>query len=481
MLILNVFATHTVASWLLKTIDGFLDDIGLRHHQIIEAVIYLAIITLFSLGIGICLKKLILYITNRVLAKRQSVMAQELRNRNVLLKCSHIIPPLVFLAMVPFAFSRHSPQLVWIMRLAGVYTLIAFAGGMSSILEFIFDRYNVRENRKNLPLKGVLNVAIGIVWIIIIILSICILINKSPATLLAGLGAFAAALMLIFKDSILGFVAGIQMSDNDMLRVGDWIVVPGTPANGIVQDVSLSTVKILNWNLSTVMVPPYTLVSTSFQNYRSMYDYNQRLIENAAIIDMTSVCTIDADTVDKIVGKYPLLKDFVANLRKDSSLIQSDPGVTTPNGSIATNLGLFRAYLSLFLNNHPKISKQQNIIVRLMQGTDTGMALQLWCFTATSNWVEYEAVQSAVFEHIASSAPDFAGLRVYSGNNIGVRSSAGFNDEDTLQKQKLFMQNIQGTPLQGTPQSHSAKPQAATSQDSAPGALVDSHPQASNQ
>lgn len=425
MLILDIFATHQVAQWMLKTIDGLLDKMGLAHHQVIEAIIYILVITAFSLGIGFVLKKVILYVTNKIMAVKKSELAEELKNRKVFLRCSRIIPPLVFMAMIPFAFNEGSPQLIWIMRLVGVYALIAFAGGVSSILEFIFDRFNDRENRKNLPLKGVLNIAIGATWIVIIILCICIIIDKSPAALLAGLGAFAAALMLIFKDSILGFVAGIQMSDNDMLHVGDWIVVPGTPANGIVQDVSLSTVKILNWNLSTVMVPPYTLVSTSFQNYRSMYDNNRRLIENSVIIDMSTVRNIDAATVDAIVTKYPEIKDFVTGLRTKNTTVMSEPGMHAANGTVETNLGLFRAYLGVYINRHPDIAQDRRVMLRLMQGTDTGMALQLWCFTATTDWGQYEAIQSQIFEHIAATAPDFAGLRVYSGVDLTIKDGNG--------------------------------------------------------
>lgn len=423
MILLTVLPTHTVASWLLKTIDGMLDKMGLAHHDVIEDIIYIAIITLLSLAIGIALKKLILYVTNRILRKKQSQLAEELQNRRVFIRCSHVIPPLVFMALIPFAFNSGSRELDWIMRIVGIYTLLAFAGGICSILEFIFDRYNARENRKNLPLRGVLNIVIGAVWIVIVILCACILVDKSPGTLLAGLGAFAAALMLIFKDSILGFVAGIQMSDNDMLHVGDWIVVPGTPANGIVQDVSLSTVKILNWNLSTVMVPPYTLVSTSFQNYKSMYDNNRRLIENSVIIDMTSVRTLTDTDVDNIASKYTVLQDFIKGLRNQNSLAMSDPGMHATNGTIETNLGLFRAYLGIYINNHPKIAQDRRVMLRLMQGTDNGMALQLWCFTSTSDWGEYEGVQSQIFEHIAAAAPDFAGLRVYSGTNIRINEA----------------------------------------------------------
>ena len=424
MLILSTSPTQTAADWLLKTIDGLLNHIGLEHHGVWKEIIYVVIISAFSILIGVALKKLVLYITRRVMFIRQSQIGMELHNRNVFVKCSHIIPPLVFMAMVPFAFNENSPVLHWIFKFVGIYTLIAFAIGSSAVLKFIFDRYNIKDNRKNLPLKGVLNIAIGIVWSIILILSVCILIDKSPAAILAGLGAFAAALLLIFKDSILGFVAGIQMSENDMLHVGDWIVVPGTPANGFVLDVSLSTVKIQNWDLTTVMVPPYTLVSTSFQNYKSMYDAGARRIENSLIIDLNSVKLISDSDVDAIVTKYPALKPFVDGLRQNNKKIVSETGLRTVCGSIETNLGLYRAYAGVYLTTNPLIAQDQQVMVRIMEGTGAGIPMQLYCFTATTDWGQYQAIQSAIMEHLTAVAKDFAGLTIYSANNVDINTRA---------------------------------------------------------
>lgn len=420
MILLKLIPTHEVANWLLKTIDGLLNRIGLSDHKIIEEVIYITLISVVSFGIGIILKKLILFITKKIMSVKQSEMVEELHNRRVFIDCSHIIPPLVFMALIPFAFNSDSNILNWIYKITGIYTLVAFAVGVNSIIKFVFDRFNDRENRKNLPLRGVRNIAIGIVWIIIAILAFCIIFDKSPGTLLAGLGAFAAAILLIFKDSILGFVAGIQMSDNDMLHVGDWIVVPGTPANGIVQDVSLSTVKIQNWNLTTVMVPPYTLVSTSFQNYRSMYSAGCRQIENSVIIDIHSVKNADEALVNDILLKFPIMNDFITNLRKNQQSAVCDKGIRAINGTIETNLGLFRAYVSLYLTSNPNIAADQQVLVRLMQGTNAGIPLQIWCFTATTDWEQYEAIQSAILEHLSAVAPEFGGLTIYSANAVDV-------------------------------------------------------------
>ena len=416
-------ATQSIAAFVLNTIDDLLNKIGLSNHSFIKSAIYIILISVVSIAIGILIKKFILLVTRKVLAVHKSDIANELHEHRVFIRCSHIIPPLVWMALAPFAFPEHSDQLYWILKIVGIYALIAFAGGVNSIIEFAFDRYNEKENRKNLPLRGIRNIAVGIVWIVISILAVCVLIDKSPATILAGLGAFAAALLLIFKDSILGFVAGIQMSDNDMLRVGDWIIVPGTPANGTVIDVSLSTVKIQNWDLTTVMVPPYTLVSTSFQNYRSMYEAGARLIENQVIIDPKTIRPADDAMIESILAKYPALTDFVSNLRSKGKTAFNDPGMVADDGTIETNLGLYRAYVGQYLLSHPGINKNQYLLVRVMQGSNAGIPLQIWCYTVSTVWNEYQAVQSQVMEHICAVVPDFGGLAIFSQNDLTVSQS----------------------------------------------------------
>lgn len=428
MLSLTIIPTHAVATWLLSTIDGMLNHIGLGQDKLTEEIIYIILISAISVAIGIGVKKMVLFLVQKAVALKHTELGTKLLQDRVLTKCSHIITPIVFMAMIPFAFNSESSTLDWILKIVGIYTLVAFAIGVSAIFRFIFDRYNEHENRRNLPLKGILNVAIGIVWIVILIIAVSILVGKSPGALLAGLGAFAAALMLIFKDSILGFVAGIQMSDNDMLHVGDWIVIPGTPANGIVQDVSLSTVKVQNFDLTTVMVPPYTLVSTSFQNYHSMYQAGARRIENSLIIDIPTVCPTTDEMLDTIGAKYPNMAAFIDNLRKNKQLSVTNPGPRAMNGTIETNLGLFRAYIGLYLNDHPKVAKDQRIMVRLMQATNSGVPLQIWCFASSTNWDEYEGIQSEIMEHLAAVINDFGGLAIYSSSSLTIEQGSTMKD-----------------------------------------------------
>ena len=407
----DIIPTHTVATWLLETIYKVLDAIGLRHDKTTEEVIYVAVIVVIAILIGWLLKVVIVWLVEKIIAVKKPNTAALLTQYHVFTRTSKVIPPLVILTLLPFAFAKTSTLLDVAERLVWVYTIIMFTIAINSIITMIWVGYNNKRNTRNLPLNGVLNTIVGLIWIISAIVVVSVLINKSPAMLLTGLGAFAAALMLVFKDSILGFVAGIQLSQNDMLRVGDWIVVPSTIANGIVIDVSLSAVKVQNWDNTIVTLPPYTLISTSFQNWRGMKDSGCRQIARSVIVDVNSVVPLEPSKADELAARYPLLKPWLDKTRA-AGHDTYDPGLATVNGSLETNLGLLRAYLCAYLLDNKSIDHNQQILVRTMAPVAEGIPLQIWAFTATTAWTAYEAIQSAIFEHLIAVAPDF-GLEIY--------------------------------------------------------------------
>ena len=417
-------AAHSVAEWLLSLIDRLLNAIGLETHEKTEEAICLFIIIAGAFLIGWMLQKIIYFVLRHAVKLRPSAIGQELLKGKTLARCCYIIPPLVVLALAPFALEESHSTYTVVVRIAGIYALFALAAGLGAVFTFIFNYYNTYENQRKLPLKGLVNVAIGVVWIIIVILSVSVALDKSPGLLLTGLGAFAAALMLVFKDSILGFVAGIQLSENDMIHVGDWIVVPDTIANGVVLDMTLTTVKVQNWDNTIVTLPPYSLVQSSFQNWRGMSESGCRRIVKNLTIDITSVKSITPDEADALAARYPLLKEFVDNLRKNNGLEQNNPGLTPINGTIETNLGLFRAYCCLYIYNNPFINNVQQILVRILDPTNGGLPLQVYCFTATTDWNKYEGIQSAIIEHISTVCGDF-GLDIYSSSTLTVSEDNG--------------------------------------------------------
>lgn len=416
MITCEVIPSHTLALWIMRQIDRMLDAAGIDKSPVIDQILYVMVIVLIGIALGLTVKTAVLFIVRKLVKLRNSKVAREILDEHVLLHCSHVIPPLVILGLIPLALN-HSDLSVWLIKILLVYTIIVVTIAICAILSFIWRRYDERENTRNLPLKGILYSIEGIIWLIAGIVAISVLVGKSPTALLAGLGMFATALMLIFKDSILGFTAGIQLALNDMVHVGDWIVVPSTPANGIVRDVSLTAVKIQNFDNTIITCPPYTLVSTSFQNYKGMTDSGCRRIARSIIFDFNSITSLTSERVAEIVSKLPLLGDF-AEKAGESPVF--NPGTSVVNGTVDTNLGLFRAYMCRYILSRPELSHTSQILVRLMEPNAYGMPVQIYCFTATTAWTAYEAIQSALFEHIAAVAPVF-GLVIFnspSGTDI---------------------------------------------------------------
>ncbi len=411
--------SQPVSVWLAEDIGMVLDRLGLGHHTTVREVIYVAVIIVVSLAIAWVMQRIIYLFLRKLVQVRNTAVGNELLKWKTLSKVCCVIPPLLMLGMMPFAFSASHAVRVWIMRLIGIYGLAMLGVALGAVMSFIFGHYNLHENKKNIPLKGVLNVAKGIMWIVLAICSVAILVNRSPAFLLTGLGAFAAALMLIFKDSILGFVAGVQMGENDMIHVGDWIVVPGTPANGVVLDMTLSAVKVQNFDNTIVTVPPYTLISTSFQNWRGMSMSGARRITKSCMIDVTSVRKITVDEARRMAKADARLSQFVENLIAKNATAQNDGGLTPVNGTIETNLGLYRAYLCLYIYNNPGIAQNQQLLVQLLDPNINGIPLQIYCFTNTTDWAKFEAIQSDIMEHVVVTIPAF-GLSLYSDDSLTV-------------------------------------------------------------
>ncbi|WP_288154191.1 mechanosensitive ion channel family protein [Duncaniella freteri] len=411
MLTADIIPSHKVAQWLLSHIHRFLNWFGLEKDRVTEEFLYTAIIVIAALFIGWAIGNLVRMIVRKWVKVRRPELAQELVQKHVIVHCCRIIPPLVILGLLPFAFTGHSIINTIIMRGLLIYTSIVVCMAICSVSSFTWARLEEKRNTRNLPLRGILDTIIGILWVITVIVCVAILVNRSPVALLTGLGAFAAVLMLVFKDSILGLVAGLQLSQNDMLHVGDWIVVPSTIANGIVTDVSLTAVKVRNWDNTIVTLPPYTLVSGSFQNWRGMSQSGVRQIARSILVDIYTITQATPEFLNTIIVRFPILKSYIEKLETSKETI-FDPGTATVNGTIETNLGLYRAYLCEWLLNHPSISSSNQILVRLLAPTEYGIPLQVWCFTSTTAWTAYEAIQSALFEHIAVTAPEF-GLRLF--------------------------------------------------------------------
>ena len=318
-----------------------------------------------------------------------------LLKRKVVHHLVHTIPGILVYALLPLAFIRGKGLLLLSQKICAVYIVFALLLAINGFILVFLDMYNMRQGNKNRPIKGFMQVLQVLLFFIGGIVIIAILIGKSPASLFAGLGASAAILMLVFKDTILGFVAGIQLSANDMLRPGDWITVPGSNANGIVQEITLNTVKIQNFDNTISTIPPYTLVSASFQNWRGMVESGGRRVMKSIFLDLTTIKFCTPDMLNTFRKEIPLLADY-----------KPDEGVTP------TNSQMFRVYVEKYLTSLPVVNTDLDLIISQLQSTEYGVPIQIYFFSRNKIWKEYERIQSDIFDHFFAMVPKFE-LKVY--------------------------------------------------------------------
>ena len=318
-----------------------------------------------------------------------------LLKRKVVHHLVHTIPGILVYALLPLAFIRGKGLLLLSQKICAVYIVFALLLAINGFILVFLDMYNMRQVNKNRPIKGFMQVLQVLLFFIGGIVIIAILIGKSPASLFAGLGASAAILMLVFKDTILGFVAGIQLSANDMLRPGDWITVPGSNANGIVQEITLNTVKIQNFDNTISTIPPYTLVSASFQNWRGMVESGGRRVMKSIFLDLNTIKFCTPDMLNMFRKEIPLLADY-----------KPDEGVTP------TNSQMFRVYVEKYLTSLPVVNTDLDLIISQLQSTEYGVPIQIYFFSRNKIWKEYERIQSDIFDHFFAMIPKFE-LKVY--------------------------------------------------------------------
>lgn len=335
---------------------------------------------------------LIIPAIHKITAKTKATWDDYLFNGPMLSAICRLIPPIIIYILLPFVF-EDMPNILDISRkICLIYLIIVTLRLINAFLNSLYEISNENETLRNRPLKGIYQmiklVAIGIG----IILIISILMNQNAAAILAGLGASAAVLMLIFKDSILGLVAGVQLSANDMLRPGDWIKMPKLGIDGVVTEVNMTIVKVLNWDNTVTTIPPYTLVSDSFENWRVMQESGGRRVKRSLNIDMQSVrfCTTEERAAYEGEEWYAPLKD-------EGKLV---------------NLTAFRAYFTDWLRHQDRINQDLILMIRQLQPTGEGLPLEFYFFSADRSWVPYEMLQAEVFEYILAVLPRF-GLRVF--------------------------------------------------------------------
>lgn len=318
-----------------------------------------------------------------------------LMKRRVVHHLIHILPGVLVYFLLPLAFVRGKEILDFSQKICAVYIIAAILFTINGLLLVMLDVYNARDKQKNRPMKGFVQVLQVLLFFIGGIVIIAVLVNKSPMTLFAGLGASAAVLMLVFKDSILGFVAGVQLSANDMLRIGDWIQLPNGVANGTVEEITLNTVKIRNWDETISTVPPYTLVNNSFQNWRGMQESGGRRVNKNIYLDMTTLKFCTPEDLDAIRKNVPLMVDY-----------------QPAEGEVPTNSQLYRIYIERYLRSLPVVNLDMDLIISQKEPTTYGVPIQVYFFSRNKVWREYERIQSDIFDHLLAIVGKFD-LKLY--------------------------------------------------------------------
>jgi miniconductance mechanosensitive channel len=410
---------------LIELITNWLVDYGITeklalYMSVAATILFIIIISIIT---DIITKKILLKLLKAYVKKSKNKWDDILVERKVFKRLAHIVPMIVIHAFAPVF-----PDFQKIIQsLAFSYIIIVIALSLDKLLDAINDIYRNFEISKTRPIKGYLQLVKIFIYFIGIIVVISILLDRSPWLLLSGIGAATAVVLLIFQNSILGFVASIQLTTNNMVRIGDWIEMPKYGADGYIIEMTLHTVKVRNWDKTIITIPTHALISDSFKNWRGMQESGGRRIKRSIHIDMTSIkfCTEEMlERYSKIQYIKEYLKSKLIEIEEHNRLHAVDIS-SIVNGRHLTNIGTFRAYVEQYLKNHPKVHKGMIQMVRHLQPVENGLPIEIYVFTNDTKWVNYEKIQADIFDHILAIVPEFD-LRIYQ-NPTGYDLKAAIN------------------------------------------------------
>jgi miniconductance mechanosensitive channel len=380
--------------------------------SLLSTVTLVFIVTILSWLTNYLAKLIINTVVTRIVRKTASQWDDIFLEQKVFTRMSHLAPALVIWFMAGWALKAYPVWLVIVHKIAYLYMVLA---GMIVILAFIeawHQIYNTLAVSQHRHIKGYVQLVKILVIIIALLVVISVVFKQDISTIITGLGAMAAVLILVFKDTLLGLVASIQLSADNMLRVGDWITIPRRDVDGLVVDITLNNVKIQNFDKTIVNVPTYSLVNESFQNWKGMEEAGVRQIKRAIFIDMKSIRFLDSEMREKLSG-ITALKEYIDSFENGKTSVPAFPNDNLFfNSSLLTNLGVFRYYAEAFIKQHPYIDKNQPLIVRHRPPEGNGLPLQVYGFSLNNQLIPYENVQSEIFEHLLAIMNEF-GLKVF--------------------------------------------------------------------
>jgi len=401
---------------LLETLQSWLGQAGFDLQQsgwIAKILVLLALLALCALALWIT-GAVQMRIVRAVSSRTGTKWDDELVSAGVFARLAYLVPAILFDRGARAVFDANPEAIQVVETLVSVALTCVAIGVVSALLKAVGEIFENHPVSRRLPIRAVLQVLQITLFFLGGVSLLSLLLGRSPLVFFSGLGAFTAILMLVFKDTILGFVAGIQLSANNMIHRGDWIEMPGQGADGDVIDVGLTTVKVQNWDKTITTIPTYALITESFKNWRGMSESGGRRIKRSVSIDMTSIRFCDEEMFERF-RRIQLLSDYLDRRLQEIShhneLTQADTDLLV-NGRHLTNVGTFRAYLIAYLRQHSKIHQDMTFLVRQLQPTDKGLPIEIYVFSADQDWTNYEAIQADIFDHVLAVLSLFD-LRVF--------------------------------------------------------------------
>ncbi|WP_334108029.1 mechanosensitive ion channel family protein [Methylobacillus sp.] len=384
----------------------------LQVHQVIFSLVDIILLVLAAGTANWVIKRVLVRGLHKMM--RSAAVGQAIARSRVVSRSANIIPALII--AVGIVWIPNLPEaLVTVVRNVAHGFIVLTAGlAIAAALDIVNDVWQQRPDAHRRPIKGYVQVVKIVIYIIATILVIATLMDRSPVILLSGIGAMAAVLMLIFQDTLLSLVASVQISSNDIIRVGDWIEVPQLNADGFVIDIALHTVKVQNWDKTITTIPTKRFITDSFKNWRGMFESGGRRIKRSIFIDQNSIHFLTPEELEHL-QQFNLLGDYLKKKQEELdewNRALGEKGRKPLNTRRITNIGTFRAYVEQYLKNHPHVHQEMLMVVRQQNLSAEGIPLEIWCFTNTTVFVQYEAIQSDIFDHLLAIMPEF-GLRVF--------------------------------------------------------------------
>lgn len=395
-------------------IKDWLSPFGIELTQVQMGIAVLLVIIVISLAIHWLLHHVIFKMVEKMARTNRHTWRKAFFEEKLFSRLALTVQGIIINIQVVLWLSPKSMLFNWLQTLSLLWVALFAMLTLFSVVDAFGYMTRQNERTKNLPIQGFLQAIKLVFSVVAIIFMIAIVIDKSPTLIISGLGAMAAVFMLVFKDPLLGFVAGIQLSANDMLRIGDWLEMPGYGADGDVIEIGLTTVKVQNWDKTITTIPTYALISDSFKNWQGMSESGGRRIMRAIYLDVSSVKFIDDDLMERL-NQASLLSPYLAEKSEEIESYNQQKKFNMEmkiNGRRLTNLGTLRAYLVNLLKNHPEIHQDMTLMVRQLAAEDKGIPLQIYAFTNTVVWGEYEQIQSDIFDHIYAVIDTFD-LRIH--------------------------------------------------------------------